>query len=183
MNGSGRVPASRAWGLLAAMTGLLVGLAGCAHPSTQPTDRIGPPLWTAATCPQPRPHAVVLGEPTARHAIPGDFRANRVLRCVITQDPNSPAQLVTEQATLSPAAATNLVGLLSAPSSPPSAAGCPADPAAHTVLVPYFVLVDALDHALLPGMPLDGCGFPQQAVIRALSALPPYTRLSSSPIR
>lgn len=90
--------------------------------------------------------------------------------------------LVTERANLSPSTSENLVRSLRRQSDPPSASACPGDSAAHAVLVPYFALIDDHGRALLPGMPADECGKPQQTALKALSVLR-FQRLSSAPMQ
>lgn len=149
---------------------LAVGLTACGQASDQP---VGPPRWTTAACPHPAANVVAIGEPPGQHAIPKNFHPAWVLRCLIT----SRSVPVTQRADLTPAMARDLVRSLSQPSETPS--DCRQDSAKHTVIVPYFALVDASGRALLPGLPSDRCGRPLPAADRAVSSLP-YVRVVTS---
>jgi hypothetical protein len=150
-------------------------LAACGQ-APSPAAPIGPPRFTAATCPHPAPHTAVLGEPPSRHAIPKTFHPTSVVRCLITSA-DGRSVVVTERADLTPAQATGLVRSLSRPSEPLSDPGCRQDSAERTVIVAYFVLVDAGGRALLPGLPADHCGEPSADALSSLA----FTAVSSVP--
>jgi predicted small lipoprotein YifL len=154
---------------------LLFAVAACGRSAPPRAAPVGPPHWTTATCPHPPAHAVVIGEPPGRHAIPAGFHPTWVLRCLIAG-----SAVVAQRADLTPAEAAALVRALAQPSATPSV--CPEDSAAHTVVVPYFALIDARGRALLTGLPADRCGRPESKVDRILSALT-YALLWTSPIR
>lgn len=187
-----------------ALTMLLgVGLVACGGAPVRQEAAIGPPVRTAAACPNPDAHVAMMGEPPGRHRIPSDFRPSWVLRCLIMPGPagriGSAGQigsagssdsagsavptsvLVTERADVTAAKASSLVRLLSQPDDPPSSNGCPQSSVRIDVLVPYFALVDAEGKALLPGLPVDQCGRPDSATAKALAALT-YKVRSRSPI-
>lgn len=95
-------------------------------------------------------------------ALPADFKVRWVLRCSMVPLVGSRRQLLTERSDSDP---SQLLEALRAPSEPRSEGVCPL----MRMLVPYFALVDPNGQAVVPKIPLTGCGLPQAAVVQALN--------------
>lgn len=127
----------------------------------------------AASCPtDPRINPLTL--PTAK-AVPAGFQVSFVLRCKILSPGGSPTTLVAERSTSSPA---ELIAALQAPSVPRAKVVCPM----MVVQVPYFALVDPTGNTIVPKIPLDNCGKPQNSVLTALNRLQ-FTEITSRPLK
>jgi len=125
----------------------------------------------AAACPT---NAVTpLTNPRAQR-VPADVQVAWVLRCRVIPGFRSNV-LLAERSTSDP---TDLVRALRQSSVPRQKVVCPM----IAVYVPNFALVQPNGQLLIPRIPLNNCGMPQEAVVTALNRMT-FVQISSRPVK
>jgi uncharacterized protein YceK len=141
-------------------------------PATSVVPSVRPTGSASGLCPT----SLDLGQyngPNTR-VVSADLKVRWVLRCSIVPLTGTKRAVVTERSDSDPSA---LLKALRAPSEPKSSGVCPL----IRMLVPYFALIRPDGQALVPKLPLTGCGLAQAAVVQALNHLH-FEVLSKQPL-
>jgi hypothetical protein len=125
----------------------------------------------AAACPT---NAVTPVTNPAAKPVPAGIQVAWVLRCRVVSGSTKPT-LVAERSTSDP---TDLVRALQGPSVPRAKVVCPM----IAVYIPNFALVQANGQLLVPKLPLNNCGMPQNGVVTALNLMH-FSQISSRPLK
>lgn len=147
-------------------------------PSIGGTASMSPPSSAmakaaAASCPTSL-QDTDLNAPAAR-PVPAGLPVSFVLRCKILTTGGTASTLVAERSTSDPA---TLIAALQAPTVPRAKVVCPM----YAVQLPFFALVETNGTTLVPKIPLDNCGKPQNAVLTALNLMQ-FTEITSRPLK
>lgn len=136
-------------------------------PASSPMPTSSVQRAAAAGC--PTDSVTPLTNPNARQ-VPADLQIAWVLRCRVV--PGYRARvLVAERSTSDP---TDLLRALRQSSVPRQKVVCPM----IAVYIPNFALVQADGHLLIPRIPLNNCGMPQEGVVTALNEMT-FVQISS----
>ena len=125
----------------------------------------------AAAC--PTNSVTPLTNPAAK-PVPTGVQVAWVLRCRVVSGGTTPT-LVAERSTSDP---TELVRALQEPSVPRPKVVCPM----IAVYIPNFALVEPNGQLLVPKLPLNNCGMPQNGVVTALNLMH-FSQISSRPLK
>jgi len=140
-------------------------------PASSPPPTSAVAKAAAAACPT---NAVTAMTNPAAKPVPPGIQVAWVLRCRVVQG-NGTSTLVAERSTSDP---TDLVRALAVPSMPRAKVVCPM----IAVYIPNFALVQKNGQLLVPKLPLNNCGMPQNGVVTALNLMH-FTQISSRPLR
>ncbi len=116
----------------------------------------------AASCPS-RADSANANDPKAK-PVPTGITVAWVLRCSVVSVGGVPQQVVAERSVSSPDA---LILALQTPSAQRAKVVCPM----FAVFLPHFALVESDGTLLVPKVPLNNCGQPQNTVVQALRSM------------